>query len=79
MILNTCAQLLSCVQLFAIPWTIAYQVPLSMGFSRQEHWSVLPFPSPGDIPDPEIEPLSPTLQADSLLSELPEKPDTKYR
>ena len=79
MILNTCAQLLSCVHLFAIPWTIAYQVPLSMGFSRQEHWSVLPFPSPGDIPDPEIEPLSPTLQADSLLSELPEKPDTKYR
>ena len=71
--------MLSCVQLFAIPWTIAHQVPLSMGFSRQEYWSALPFPSPGDIPDPEIEPLSPTLQADSLLSELPGKPDTKYR
>ena len=50
-----------------------------MGFSRQENWSGLPFPSPGDIPDPEIEPLSPTLQADSLLSELPGNPDTKYR
>ena len=46
---------LNCVQLLATPWTVAYQAPLSMGFSRQEYWSVLPFPSPGDLPDPEIE------------------------
>ena len=49
---------LSRVGLFATPWTVAYQVPLSMGFSRQEYWSGLPFPSPGDLPDPEIEPES---------------------
>ena len=47
-------------------WTVACQVPLSMGFSRQEYWSGLPFPSPGDFPDPGIEPRSPALQADSL-------------
>ena len=64
------------VQLFATPWTVAYQAPLSMGFSRQEYWSGLPFPSPGDLPDPGIEPRSPTLQADSLLSEPPGKPNT---
>ena len=52
-------------------WTIAHQVPLSMESSRQEYWSGLPFPSPGDIPDPEIEPGSPTLQADSLPFESP--------
>ena len=57
-----------------IPWTVAYQAPLSMEFSRQEYWSGLPFPSPGDLPDPGIEPRSPALQADSLLSELPGKP-----
>ena len=55
------------------PWTAAYQAPLSMGFSRQEYWSGLPFPSPGDLPDPRIEPGSPALQADSLLSEPPRK------
>ena len=55
------------------PWTVACQVPLSMGFSRQEYWSGLPFPSPGDLLDPGIEPGSPTLQADSLLSEPPGK------
>ena len=55
-------KLLSCVQLFAIPLTD----PLSMAFSRQEYWSGLPFLSPGDLPDPEIEPVSPALQADSL-------------
>ena len=60
---------LSCVQLFVIPWTVVCQAPPSMGFPRQEYWSVLPFPSPGDLPDPGIEPRSPTLQADSLLSE----------
>ena len=62
------------VQLFATPWTVAYQAPLSMGFSRQEYWSGLPCPPPGDCPNPGIKPGSPTLQADSLLSEPPEKP-----
>ena len=64
---------LSHVQLFATPWTVAYQAPLSMEFSRQEYWSGLPFPSPGDLPDPGIEPGSPTLQADALPSEPPGK------
>ena len=49
------------VQLFATPWTVAYQAPLSMGFSRQEYWGGLPFPSPGDLPNPGIEPRSPAL------------------
>ena len=65
---------LSLVRLFAIPWTVAYQAPLSMGFFRQGCWSGLPFPSPGDLPDPGIEPRSPTLQADALPSEPPGKP-----
>ena len=52
------------------PWAIALQAPLSMGFSRQEYWSGLPFPSPGDLPSPGQEPGSPALQADSLLTEL---------
>ena len=52
---------LSRVQLFVTPWTVAYQDPLSMGFSRQEYWSGVPFPSPGDAPDPRIEPESPSL------------------
>ena len=56
------------------PWTVARQAPLSGGFSRQEYWSGLPFPSPGDLLDPGIEPGSPALQADSLLSEPPGKP-----
>ena len=59
--------LLSHVRLSAIPWTVACQVPLSMGFPRQEYWSGLPFPSPGDVPNPGTEPASPVLQADSLL------------
>ena len=62
------------VQLSAIPWTVAYQASPSMGFSRQEYWSGLPFPSPGDLPDPGIKPRSPTLQVDSLPAELPGKP-----
>ena len=66
--------LVSHVQLFMIPWTVAHQAPLSMEFSRQEYWSRLPFPSPGELPDPEIRPRSPALQADSLLSEPPGKP-----
>ena len=55
--------------LTVIPWTIAHQTPLSMAFSRQEYWSELPSPPPGDLPNPGIKPRSPTLQADSLLSE----------
>ena len=65
---------LSCVLLFSTPWTVAYQDPLSMGFSRQEYWCGLPLPSPGDLPDPGIEPGSLTLQADTLPSESPGKP-----
>ena len=55
---------------FGTPITVAYQAPLPMRFSRQEYWSGLPFPSPGDLPNPGIEPRSPALQADSLLTEL---------
>ena len=54
----------------ATPWTVAHQAPLSVEFSRQEYWSGLPFASPGDLPDPGIEPGSPALQADSLPTEL---------
>ena len=61
---------LSRVQLFATPWTVVYQASLSMGFSRQEYWSGLPFPSPGDLPDPGIKLGSPVLQVDSLPTEL---------
>ena len=67
-------KLLSHVRLFAIPWTVAYQAPPSMGFFRQKYWSGLPFPSPGDLPDPGIEPGSPAFQADTLTSEPPGKP-----
>ena len=67
-------KLLSRVRLFATLWTVAHQVPLSMGLSGQEYWSGLPFPSPEDFPDPGIEPRSPTLQADALTSEPPGKP-----
>ena len=59
-------KLLSPVPLFATPWTVAYQASPSMGFSRQEYWSGLPFPSPGDLPDPGIKPQSPALEADAL-------------
>ena len=59
---------------FATPWTVACQALLSMGFSRQEYWSGLPFPSPGDLPDSGIEPGSPALEADALTSEPPGKP-----
>ena len=65
---------LSRVRLFATPWTVAYQAPQSMEFSMQEYWSGLPFPSPGDLPNTGIEPGSPALQADALLSEPPGKP-----
>ena len=68
------ARILKCT-----PWTVAYQAPLSMGFSRQECWSGLPFPSPGDLPDPGIEPRSPALQAEALLSEPPGKLNSVLR
>ena len=68
-------KLLSRVQLLdETPWTVAYQASLSMGFSRQEYRSGLPFPSPGDLPNPGIEPRSPELRADALSSESPGKP-----
>ena len=57
----------------ATPWTVARQAPLSMGFSRQEYWSGLPFPSPGDLSNPGIEPRSPALRADALPPEPPGK------
>ena len=70
------SEVAQCVGLFATPWTVAYQVPPSMGFSRQGCWSGLSFPSPGDLPDSGIEPRSPALQADALLSEPPGKPSS---
>ena len=70
--------MLSCfsrVQLFVTPWiTIACQTPLSMRFSRQEHWSGLPCPSPGDLPDTGIKPVSPALAGGFITTELPGKP-----
>ena len=68
-------KLLSRLQFFVTPWTVAYQVPPSMEFSKQECWSGLPFPSAGDLPDPGIEPGSPALQADALPAEPPGKPE----
>ena len=62
-------KLLSHVQLFVTLWTVTYQAPPSMEFSRQEYLSGLPFPSPGDLPEPGIEPGSPALQAEALPSE----------
>ena len=67
--MHVCAQLLSCVQLLATPWTVAHQAPLSLEFSRQEFWSGVPFPPLGDLPNPGIKPTSlifPYWQADSL-------------
>ena len=68
------AQSLNHVQLFTIPWTVAHQTPLSMGFPRQEYWSRLPFPPPGDLPDPGTEPTSPTLAGGFFTTEPPGKP-----
>ena len=65
---------LSPVRLYATPRTAAYQAPPSMRFSRQEYWSGLPFPSPGNLPNPGNEPRSPALEADTLTSEPPGKP-----
>ena len=67
----------SCLSL-ETPWTVVCQAPLSLGFSRQEYWSGLPCPSPGDLPDPEIKPGSPELKADSLPSEPTGKPLSKH-
>ena len=63
----------------ATPWTITHQAPLYIGFLRQESWSGLPFPSPGDLPEPGIEPRSPTLQVDSLPTEPPGKPISHHK
>ena len=69
------AELLSCVRLFATPWGVVRQAPLSLGFSRQEYWSGLPaFPSPGDLPDPGIDPWSPALAGRFFTTEPPGKP-----
>ena len=65
---------LSHVQLFATPWTVAHQAPLSMGFPRQEYWGGMSFPSPKGLPNAGIKPMSLALQADSLPSEPPGKP-----
>ena len=64
---------LTCVRVFVTPWTVTYQAPRSMGFSRHRYWSGLPFPSPRDFPNPGIEPRSSALQAGTLLSEPLEK------
>ena len=64
--IHAVVQSLSCVQLFVAPWTVVYQSPRSMGLPRQEYWSDLPFPSPGDLPDPGTEPMSSAWQVDSL-------------
>ena len=69
-----CAELLSCVQLFATPWTVAHQAPLPLGSSRQEYRNGLPCPPPRDLPNPGIEPRFPTLQEGSLLTKQPGKP-----
>ena len=68
-----CVRCFSHVRLFTTPWTVALQGPQSVGFSRQEYWSGLPCPPPGDLPDPRIEPGSSELQVDSLPSELRRK------
>jgi len=71
------ACVLSCIRLFAIPWIVAHQAPLYMEFSRQEYWSGLPFPTPGDLPDPRIEPVylaSPAMAGRFFTTVPPEKP-----
>ena len=65
--INSIVKSLSHVQLFVIPWTVAHQTTLSMGFSRLQYWSGLPFPSPGNLSNPGVEPGSPTLQADFTI------------
>ena len=72
------SEVASCVRLFVTPWTVAYQAAPSMVSSRHEYWSGSPFPSPGDLSDPGIEPGSPALQADALPSEPPGKLSKKW-
>ena len=69
-----CVYVLSCVQLFASTWAVARHAPLSVGFSRQGYWSGLPFPSPGHLPDPGIEPISPALEGKFFTTESSVKP-----
>ena len=69
-----CVGEVSRIRFFLTPWTIAYQAPLSMEFSRQEYWSGLLFPSPGNLPNPGIKPRSPALRVEALPSEPPGKP-----
>ena len=73
------AQSLSCVQLFATPWTVAHQAPLSMRFPKQEQWNGWPFPPLEDLPDPGIEPAAPELAVGFFIAEPTEKPITKYK
>ena len=76
-----CVCVLSRIQPFATPWTVTLQAPLSMGFSQQEYWSGLPFPPPGDLPNPGIEPallVSPTLAGEFFTTEPPGKPDISH-
>ena len=73
-----CAQSLSCVRLFATPRTVAHQVPLSMEFYRQEYYSKLPFPTPGDLPDPGIKSTSHAVTHRFFTTEPPEKPGEEY-
>ena len=64
------------MRLFGTPWTVAYQAPPSLGFSRQEYWSGVPFPTPGDLPNPGIEPTSPVLSAEFFTPASPGKPSS---
>ena len=73
-----CTQSLGCVWLFVTPWTVARQAPLSTGFPRREYWSGLPFPSPGDLPYPGIEPVSPALAGRFFTTEPPGKPSSTW-
>ena len=75
---HMCAHSLTHVWLFVTPWTVAHQAPPSIGFSQQEYWIELPFPSLGDLPNPGIEPRSPTLHADTLLFEPPGMPPRQH-
>ena len=72
-----CVCMLSCVQLFVTPWTVAHQAPLSMEFSQQEYWSGLPFPLP--LPNPGIKPMSPALAGGFFTTEPPGKPSFRTR
>ena len=74
LVMTVVVQLLNLVHLFVTPWTIALQAPLSIGFSRQEYWSGLPFPPPGDLPNPGMKPKSPALAGRFFTAGPPGKP-----